>query len=203
MVYDLPVVDEKVKPHQVTTLHLITGLAFLAAGAIILDYNYTIPMWGLALLLVGLGVIGLTIFRNRWTTSRAVNPKMRLLEFLVAATIGGYSFYQHWKFPQLIFGVLSCVLIFAILWERTAWDKLFIHVDADGVKLPVTSRKRFLEWKEIEQIVFRFGTISIDCVDNRLFQWTLDETDIKSEPFEDFCAAQVELNRDKRRSDDL
>jgi hypothetical protein len=198
MVYDLPIQEEKIKPHQITTLHLITALAFITAGAIILDYNYTIPMWGLALLVAGLTLIYLTLFKNRWTTSRQINPRVRVVELLISLTLASYSLYKEWRFPVMIFGFLSAVLVFALFWERTAWDVLFVHLDKDGVKLPVTSRKRFLLWTEIDQVVFRFGTLSIDCADKSLYQWTVGDTDFNVELFEEFCLTQVEINKEKR-----
>jgi hypothetical protein len=202
MVYDLPLVDEKVKPHQVTSLHLISSLAFIVAGVIIFVYNYTITYWGLALLLTGVLLLAVTVIKNKWATSDKINPALRIAELFIAAWIAIYSATQHWKFPMGIFGVLSAAILFSIYWERPANRALFVHIDREGVKLPVTYRKRFLPWTEIEKIVLRYGTLTIDCADNSLFQWSLADNKVDQGPFESWCSNQVEEHRSKRRSDD-
>jgi hypothetical protein len=202
MVYDLPVEEEKVKPHQITTLHMVCALAFMGAGAIIFRYNFDITTWGLALLLAGIALVLVTMIKNKWLISNKINPVVRILEAAIAAWMAVYSVMQHWKFPAGIFGVLTAVVLFAIYWERPADRKLAITVDDEGIKLPVTSRKRFIPWTEVEQVLIRFGTLTIDCVQNRLFQWTVPEPQFDPEIFEAWCAARVEENRSKRRTDD-
>lgn len=200
MVYDLPLVEEKVKPHQVTTLHLVSAFAFIAAGAIIVIYNYTIPGWGLALLLSGLLLLGLTIFKNKWLTGKTVNQAVRIAELFVVAAFEVYSLKMQWKFPIVIFGGLSAALLFALYWERNAGGRLYVHVDDAGLRLPVV-RRRFIPWSEIENVVLRFGTITINCLDNHLFQWSIADADLDNEIFEAFCVAKVEENIGKRISD--
>ena len=201
MVYDLPLVEEKVKPHQVTTLHLVSSFAFIGAGAIIVIYNYTIPGWGLALLITGILILGLTIVKNKWITSAKVNPAIRILELLIAISVGMYSYFQQWKFPVVIFSILSAALAFSIYWERNSDNILYVHVDDDGLKLPVV-RRRFIPWKEIDNVVFRFGTLTINCLDNHLFQWTIAEQTIDPETFEVFCKRKVDENAKRRRNDE-
>ena len=202
MVYDLPLDEVKVKPHQITTLHLLSALAFTGTGAIIFVYNYVITMWGAALLAVGIILLALTIFKNKWVTRNKTSTILRIIELAIALTVGIYSATQHWKFPVVIFGILSASLLFGIYWERSIGGALFVHIDDSGIKLPVISRLRFLKWTEVEQVVLRFGALSINCVDNRFFQWSLSNNDIDPEIFEAYCSAQVEANRGKRRNDE-
>ncbi len=200
MVYDLPLVDEKVKPHQVTTLHLICAFAFIGTGVIIAVYNYTIPMWGVALLVAGVLLLGMTIFKNNWVTSKKVNPGLRTAELLIGMVIAVYSGIQHWKFPTGMFSALSVGLAFAIFWERRSAETLYVHVDDTGIRLPVV-RRRFIPWVEVENVVMRFGTLTINCVDNHLFQWSINGND-DYEIFEAFCEAKIEESKGKRRNDD-
>lgn len=202
MVYDLPVAEEKVQPHQITTLHLVCAIAFMVAGAIIFKYNFEITIWGLALLVAGLLLIIATIAKNSWLTSKRINPVIRIAELVLSAWIAVYSLIQQWKFPTGIFGVLSAAVLFALYWERAAGAGLFIQVHDEGVKLPVTSRRRFIPWTEIEQVVFRFGTLTIDCVDNKLFQWNITNVPADTAEFEAFCLNKVNEHRDKRRKND-
>lgn len=205
MVYDLPLVEEKVKPHQITTLHLLCALAFIGTGAIIAIYNYTIPALGLTLLGAGLLLLIMTIVKNKLIISRKVNSVVRVLELLVTLGVVAYSAMhiqeKYWKFPIWIFGALSAAILFALYWERSSGNKLFIHVDDDGLKLPVV-RKRSLPWTEVEQIVYRFGTLTINCTDNHLFQWSIADESINADAFETYCKNKIEEHIDKRRKDD-
>ena len=201
MEYNLLLADSKVKPHQVTTLHLVSSFAFIGAGAIITIYNYTIPAWGLALLLAGIALLGLTIFRNKWVNDKRINPSIRAIELLIAVIFTVYSLLMQWKFPIVIFGGLSAALLFALFWERKSGSKLYIYVDEEGLRLPVV-RRRFIAWNEIDNIVLKYGTITINCLDNHLFQWNVTVTDINLEAFEDFCNRKVEEFMGKRRNDD-
>ena len=200
MVYDLPLAEEKVKPHQVTTLHLVSALGFIGAGAIIAVYNYVIPMWGVALLVAGISLLCLTIFRNKWLVSNA-NFQARVVELLISLAVTGYSATQNWKFPLGMFGALSLGLMFALYWERRSDSVLYVHVDDSGLRLPVV-RRRMLPWAEVEDVVLRFSTLTINCTDNHLFQWSIADTKIDSEHFEAYCMARIEENKGKRVSDD-
>ena len=202
MIYDLPLEERKVKPHHVTTLHLVCALAFITTGGIIFRYNYIITMWGAALMGIGVVLLILTMFRNKWLTSRNINTAIRIIELAVALTVAIYSLIQYWKFPAMIFGVLSASLIFGLYWERASGNALSVIVDENGVRVPVSGRQRFLKWTEIEQIVLRFGALTINCVDNRLFQWSLGNGNIDPDTFETYCNTQIEVNRSKRSSDD-
>jgi hypothetical protein len=202
MSYDVPVIDEKVKPHQVTTLHMVCALAFIVTGAIIVTYNYTIPMWGGAILSAGILLTILVMAKNKWVISKKVNPVIRIIELLLAICIAAYSLQQHWKFPALIFGALSAVILFALFWERTAGSPLSVHLDESGIKLPASSTKRFKPWTEVDEVLLRFGILTINCTDNSLLQWNVADKEIENKALEAWCTTQVEENKSKRRNDD-
>jgi hypothetical protein len=187
MVYELPLVEVKVKPHHITTLHLVCALAFIGAGAIIAVYNYAIPLWGAALLFAGLVLLYITIARNKWATAPKTNQLLRIAELAVSLTMAIYSLVQQWKFPIGMFGALSAALVYALFWERSSGSALKITVDENGITLPENSRKKFISWPEVEQITMRFGTFTVDCLDNRLFQWTIGEMKIDTNDFEAYC----------------
>jgi hypothetical protein len=198
MVYDLPVIGEKVKPQQVTALHLLCAMAFMGTGAIIFTYNYSIPMWGLALLVAGLLLLGFTMFKNKWLTNGKTNAVVRIAELVIALSVAILSLIQQWKFPLGIFGVLSAAITFAIFWERASTQALFVHVDDNGIMLPVTARKRFIPWTEVDQVTLRYGTLSIECVGNRLHQLDIAEHASDDEIFMAYCTAQSEANMGNR-----
>jgi hypothetical protein len=175
-------------------------LGFIGTGAIIAVYNYDIPLWGGALLAAGIFLLGLTLFKNNWLT-RTANLPVRIAELLIGAAIAVYSLTQGWKFPTGMFGVLSVGILFAMYWERRSGAVLYVHADEEGLRLPVL-RRRNLPWTEVEEVVLRFGILTINCTDNHLFQWTLADNNADPEIFEAFCAAQVEQHRSERRNDD-
>jgi hypothetical protein len=202
MIFDLPVTGEKVKPQQVTALHLFSGLAFIGTGAIICIYNYEIPEWGAAILVVGILLVWLTIFRNKWITLKHINRYVRLAELLVSVAIAALSFYEQWKFPSGIFSVLSAAIIFSLYWERDAGQQLYVQIDEQGVRMPITSRRRFIAWHEIEQIMLKYGVLSVDCLDNKLVQVDVSGNTIVESDFNLFCKQQVDNNKEKRVKND-
>lgn len=201
MVFDLMLFDEKVKSHQVTTLHLLSGFALIVTGIIIAVYNYSIPLWGIAILVCGLVLVSLAIFRNKWLTSKKINLVARIAELALTSGIAVLSLVEQWKFPLGIFSVLSAALVFAIYWERTAGTPLFIHIDDAGIKFPVTSRKRFIPWNEIEDVVYRFGTLTINCTNNNILQLSIKSADAGQEALESYCSTKIEEFKGKRVAD--
>ncbi|MBX2907487.1 MAG: hypothetical protein KF744_15690 [Taibaiella sp.] len=191
MVYDLPVSGTKVKPQQLTALHLFSGLAFLGTGAILYRYNFELTGWGMTLILFGLTLMSVTIVKNKWLTGNGVNVLVRIVELLVAISIALLSFREQWKFPIAIFSVLVAVLVFSLYWERGANQQLYVSVDEAGVHMPVTSRKRFVPWVEADQVLLRYGILSIDCLDNKLYQFNISGPFTDIDDFNNYCAAKV------------
>lgn len=201
MVYDLPLADGKIKPHQVTALHLISALAFIGTGAIIFIYNYTITYWGLALLIAGVLLLVATMFRNRWVSRRNVNTALRIGEMVIALGLVVLSAMNGWKFPVIIFGVLSAVIVFSLYWENTSGRPMIVHIGDKGVKLPMVARGRFLPWTEIEQVILRRGILTIDCVNNNLYQWNIAGDQTEDEILEAYCEARIEGSKKDRKAD--
>jgi hypothetical protein len=201
MIFELPVTEEKVKPHQITALHLLCAFAFLGTGAILYWLFPGVKNWSIVLLVFGSLLILLSIFKNKWLTAKNTNTVFRLLELITLSDITLFTAYlQKWT-PTTMFGVLSAAILFALYWERSGHKPLTIRIDENGLKLPVTSRKRAIDWRDVEQVLLRYGTLTIDCVGNRLFQWNIRETTVDKEIFEAFCQKQVEVNKSKRIAD--
>ena len=202
MEYTFQLTEEKVKRHQVTALHLTCALAFLGAGAIIYVYNFEIKTWGLDLIIIALAMLVITITQNRWITRAPGNLIMRFVELVLSVALCGYSYTQGWKFPIGMFGVLSAGLIYAMIWERTASSRQFVNLSDAGIKLPADSRRRFVEWSEVNEVIMKFGTLSVDCVDNRLYQWNVADSKINAGDFHDFCVKQIAAGEANRKKND-
>jgi hypothetical protein len=202
MVFELPLTEQRVKTHQVTALHLLAALASIGAGAVLFRYYDPAALWGVALFIVGLILLLVAVFRNKWLLQKNVNRMVRVFELIIMLSLASFAAIQKWPPPAIMFGVLSAAVLFALLWENQGDGSLKILVDEDGVKLPITSRKRFVAWQDIDQLLLKFGTLTINCSDNRLFQWVIGNTNFDKEQFENFCTAQIEAGRLKRDKND-
>lgn len=202
MQFELQLLEEKVKKHQITTLHMICCLAFILAGAIIYVYNHTIPMWGGILLGVGVTIMLLTLFKNKWVTTVPGNYVFRAIELIISLTLLGYSLLEMWKLPIGIFGILSAVLLFALYWERAANKTQYVLINADGIFLPISSRRRHIPWTDAESVILKFGTLSIDCTDNHRYQWNVIIKNVDTTAVEAYSSQLIEENIAKRQKDD-
>ncbi len=212
MNFKLALMEAKVKPHQVTTLHLLVAFTLMGGGAIaIVAHTYTgflnqifpnAAQWlGSVLIVTGLILLLCVIFMNKKILQPGVNNMLRVVELLVIAALALLLLFVKWKVAAAVFGVLAACLLFAIFWERSGQQKLSVELSPDGIKLPVTSRRRSLEWKDVELVLLRFGVLTIDCADNYLFQWDVSSVGFNKEEFEHWCSEQVELNKNKRVKD--
>ncbi|MBC7553694.1 MAG: hypothetical protein H7257_06915 [Taibaiella sp.] len=202
MTYSIQLSDEKVKKHQVTALHLTCALAFTGCGAIMFVYNQDIKWWGASLLAAGIGLLSLTIAKNKLVITTPNSSVFRIAELVISLAIAGYCAINQWKLPVWIFGVLGAAVCFAFFWERASNTMQYVHLGHDGIKLPVESRRRFIQWVDVETVLFKFGTLSIDCTDNKLYQWNVRPAEFDNMEFEDFCSKKIDEYRDKRRKDD-
>lgn len=201
MEYKIQLVEEKVKQQQVTSLHLISALAFLGAGAIIFLYNNTIPYWGLGLIVAAIAILALVMGRNRWVTKPANNTVFRIVELTIALALAGYSAMQDWKLPLGIFGVISAALAFSLYWERKSNSAQYVYVDDNGITLPGV-RSKDMRWTGVEKVMLRFGTLSISTADNHMFQWNVHPVTFDATAFEQYCTSKIDANRESRRKDD-
>ncbi len=201
MIFELPLTEEKVKPHQVTALHLLAALTFIGAGALLYLFYPPLRVWSTALMIGGAGLLYAGMFRNRWLTQKSISRSFRMAELVIALALTGFAAWQKWTPPAVMFGVLSAAVLFSLFWEN---DKggLHIVVGEEGIKLPMNARRRFIAWSEVEQVLLKFGTLTVNCYDNRLYQWTIGKTDIDRNVFEQFCSARVEEWKDKRDKND-
>jgi hypothetical protein len=201
MMFELPVAEEKVKPHQITALHLLCSLAFIGAGAIFSYYMPALHLWGRCMLAAGFALMITAIVKNKWLVRTVANRVFRIVELLMLAAVAIYTALQHWNVPAVMFGILCVAVLFALYWERPGNNYLYIRVDDEGVKLPVTSRRRFIDWTEIEHVLLKFGNLTIDCHNKRLFQYAVNEPGFDYSVFEAYCMGKIEEHRSKRRND--
>lgn len=216
MFFELPLTEEKIKRQQVITLHLIVTFLLIATGVFLLLLQYfinslsgsqraalitfTIPnAAGTIILFCGLLMTALLIFRHGWLIEKRVNRMVRIAELLVLLCFASFAAINSLMVPAIIYGIAAGAILFAIYWESVSDSTLYIHVNERGIKLPVTSRKRFLEWWEVENVLLRFGVLTIDCCDNRLFQWNIKAISFDKESFQRFCTKHISESREMRK----
>jgi len=160
----------------------------------------TLPVGaGLAVLLGGFALLALLIFKNKWLTEKKTNRIVRAVELAILLCFAGFAAMNKLAVPAIIYGLVAAAILFAVYWESVSDNTLYIEVDKRGIRLPITSRKRFLEWWEVDNVLLRFGVLTIDCHDNRLFQWNIQTISFDKESFQRFCSEHIAESKEKRK----
>jgi len=220
MVFNIPLAEQKVKPHQVTALHLVMGFALLGASALaLLLNNLTIKgpngepidlgsstfdiVDGTAslVMLFSVIIIIMALFRNKWLRSDKVNRAFRILELGAAIIAAMYLLTIDANVPAAIFVLLAGTVVFSLVWEGSATKTLSVEINEQGIKPPMNLKRRNINWVEVDKVLLRHGNLTINCADNRMYQWTTSKHDTDTEIFEAFCDAQIEAAKKLRKED--
>ncbi|RYZ56122.1 MAG: hypothetical protein EOP49_01180 [Sphingobacteriales bacterium] len=208
MNFKIPLVEERVKRKHEVTLHLIVAFTLLATGSFLLITQFllnslsgtqrtaiipfTLPAAaGAVIILAGLALVGVLVFRNHLVTDRKTGAAIKTAQLITLIVFCAFAFSYRFFIPGTIYCLIALSLVFSFLWEYTAEDQLYLTVDDKGIRLPVSSRKRLLRWGEIKQVMLKFGIITIDCNDNRLFQWNITPSAFNNEDLQQFCDKNI------------
>lgn len=208
MVFELPVNEQRVKPHQLVALHLIIGFVLLAFSGVALlmnraiETNILMKTAVIAVFIFCIVLIGASIFRSRWLKKTAVNNVVRLVEFVVVILISIYFLSYAMHIPAALFAVLAALVIVSIIWERKSNAPMFITISEQGIHIPLSLKKRQLHWAEVENVILRFGTLTINTVGNHMYQWMLGDHKVDEEQFTIFCKAHIEAAKKDRKKYD-
>lgn len=222
MKFTIELQEQKVKPHQVTALHLMVGFALIAAGgflATVLQLMSIMPfswrhigkdepinihaiLWPEYVLIVtGLVILAVAMFRNKWLRRPANNTMFRLVELSACSAVAVYAAWSEAWVLAGIFGVLSATILFAYSAEKNISGALTLRIDDAGIRLPNLGRRRNIRWTEAETVILRHGTITVNCVDNTLYQWVVKGHVENTEAIETFCTEHIEAAKPHRRRD--
>ncbi len=197
MNFELVLAEGKIKPQQITALHLMSAFAVIGTGAVFYFFSMNLKWWGAGLLVAGILLLMLTVARNKWMMRPEVNRVFRVIELMAALCIASYCALNAMWVPTAMFAILSVVIVMAFMWERGSGEQ-FIYVSKEGIKLPFSSRRRFIEWKDVDSVLYKFGTLTIETGENKLYQWNIRKARFERGPFEKFCAEQAEMHKGKR-----
>lgn len=215
MVYEFILKEEKVNPRQSTGLHLLVALAVTMSGAVTFflyklfnaraigentEALAQLKWVGVGIILLSLVMLGVIIFKNKWLMQKRINFIFRIIELLLMGFFTCFSVIEHITIPAFTYGILAVAVLLAIFWE-SGNNTMKIRVGDEGVKLPANMGGKSIEWKEIEKVLFRFGTLTVDCENKKLLQWNVNATSINSDTFEQYCDEQIEAGKTKRVAD--
>lgn len=201
MTFELLLAGDRVKPHQVIALHLMSGSVFTATGALLYQKYPPLALLGLGLLIVGAVLVLLSIFRTKWMGKDHINLYLRIAELVVSGSLAVMAIANQWLPAIIMFSVLSLALLFALFSEKKKDNKLTVKVSEEGILLPPVARRKALNWHEVQQVLLRHGTITIDSTDNKLYQWAVATINFDPATFEAFCRSQIDAGKSKRKND--
>src|ERR1043165_9410668 len=94
MTFELLLAEGKVKPQQITALHLLSAFAILGTGSVFFFFYSPLKWWGEGLLPGGLILLFVSLLRNKWLLQPQVNRVFRILELMVALCLTSYMAMQ-------------------------------------------------------------------------------------------------------------
>ena len=120
------------------------------------------------------------------------NHGVRIIELILFVIFTVIALRYQVIYPAIIFGIVCVALIYALFWENKTGERNVI-INEVGILTPKANTDP-LKWHEIQHVVLRFGIITIDCLDNRLLQWNIQDITFDEDIFSEFCKAQIAAN---------
>lgn len=203
MQFEIPIVEERGKRSYIITLHLIVCFLLIITGIfeVLLHIFFSktasaqfqhftlLKVGGFIAIILGLALLSIVTFKNKWLIKPSVNKSLRIIELLIFGAFTFIAWKYDIKYPAIIFGITTMALLYGLYWENQEIAKKVI-VQESGITLPKTGNHS-LNWHEVQRVMLRHGIITIDCVDNHLFQWNIRSFDFNEEIFSEFCKAQI------------
>lgn len=163
---------------------------------------HTTLLFEYIMLVVGIAILFISLFRNKWLMKPRNNKVVRQLELWICITLAVYSgLMAAWVIAGM-FGILSLAIIYSFYAENTRGPQPVVVIDENGINLPMNVRRRHINWAETEKVLLRHGTLTINCLDNRLYQWITTQNNIDTTAFEAFCTAHIEAAQKDRKKYD-
>lgn len=87
--------------------------------------------------------------------------------------------------------LLNIIFIFSAVYLN---KKILITVNVDGMIIHSYPKKIFA-WKEADNVLIKDGLMTIDLLNNKLFQFAVEEVLVNENDFNDFCKNCISANR--------
>lgn len=207
MQFILPVQEDGVSQRHATTLHIMLAFLLFGIGAAAIGLFWFTSVspafqqhggaykpfifFGIAALLGAACIILLSVFQKNWMRQERNSLIFRGVEFILLAVSSVLFFINKWNMPAALFGIMALVVIFAIIRERNQAKAGNITIDAGGVRL----RGRKIDWKDIENVLFRFGTLTVEMKGNKIIQQNIGATTTDGKALEHFSREMIETHK--------
>lgn len=179
--FSLFVLQNKLKRNQVTALHLMVGFLLILMGFVtwlipgsLKSMRYAfLDTISLIYIVFGFFLLFVSVFFNKKIIQGKSNLLIRFMEVTALFPILIYSLIQKWYLPATYSAAAFTGIVFAYFWEKNAGKKAQVHIDKEGVRLPHFTGKT-LKWPEIERLIIKHGVLTIDCRNNHLYQYEIE-----------------------------
>jgi hypothetical protein len=200
--YQIVVQGKKVKKNQVTGMHLMVGFLLTAIGF----FTWLVPnsvkqetfaflnYVGLLYGFLGLAIIIICIFFNKKVIQTQNNLVLRWIEMVALLTVFIYSIYQKWHLPSAYAAAGLISVLLAYFWETSAKKSSIIAFEDDIITLPKFSKRSSIAWEDLNKVLLRYNTLTIDFKNNKLIQLDIDKIaniSINPNDFEAYCKIQI------------
>lgn len=212
MRFELILSDQDLKQRRrVISMHLM--LAFLlcgiGAGFKVLPYftsmtaEFTTAFspyksFGVLALFVGIAIAIITIFFKGIMMNSKGSLVLRILEFCFIAGSAFWFFKVGQSTPGIIFSIIAFLIALIIVWEGfgNAGNKAIIS--EQGVAVPKGNYLKNIPWYDIENVLLRHGTLTVEMPGNRLLQREFRKANGPLDEIEKYCASEIANNEQRR-----
>ncbi len=198
---------------QTLALHLLVSFVlFTAAVFCIVLYWFTnispgfkesVPVLGYFGAVCAAGAVFIYYLAVRAVRRQRQAGLVHGLELLLLGG-GAIVFYRAgWEVPAALFGILATVVAGAFLYELRSPAQPQVAVSDRGLVRTAGLQRKTIDWAEVKQVLLRRSVLTIDCLDNRLYQYTVeDAVAYDGVDFEAFCARHIEAAIPRREKGD-
>lgn len=205
--YEVTIRQNRIKKNQVTALHLMIGfllflmgmVTWLVPAALKTERFDFLNLAGILYSGFGLLLLIVSVFFNRKVIQvPSRNQTLRAIEIIVLLSIFGYTLIQKWYLPMAYTAAALLAIVFAYFWEKNAQADRVIRMSREGVFVPGVFRSMAFQWQDIARVVLRHAVLTIDCHDNRLYQFDVKSIlpkEASSELFHNYCKEMIEAHK--------
>ncbi len=193
MHYQIPIKTEGPKRNHVTAFHIFSGILFIVIGAVAFlsplvmgvatanrekpEISFHFINWiGFAYVLLGFAITLITIVWNKKVLQPKGNMLLRITEITGLALIIIYSIIQQWWLPAAYSGAGLVGLIFGLYFEYGSVAQKYLVLDDSGIIIQKPGMNRKILWQDIKNIIYKNNIFTIDCRNNKLYQFFVNET---------------------------
>ena len=209
IVYTLPLATANRSRRYATMLHLMIACMLTGMGiACVCLYWFTtvspkfdssgavVPflIFGILCILTGFAIWGLNIFGKSWLRRKQNNLLFRLLELLLLGGGAILFLLNGWQVPAALFGLMAAVMVYAIFQERGGEGQAMAYFTEKGIDLHTAGRKRLLLWTELESVILRHGILTINTVENKMWQLDVVPAGIDATAVQEYARQQIETH---------